>query len=183
MLAKVDGAIFDLLFQPFSDWFQRVTGKSCFFLSKVSFVVSIFALIGDAAYHNFSLVIMAFNTVLIMLIGGTIYSKIENERNFDFSSDGERFMNPKRISIKEMHSRIIWLAATLLFLLPVLVYHKIGEAWFPLFALFYSIGLYFNACTPLPPSKSKVRIWADKLKEAAQGLFAPVREPIRVENN
>ncbi|MBI1957310.1 MAG: hypothetical protein HYS44_02535 [Candidatus Niyogibacteria bacterium] len=155
-----------LQFERFSHWFQRLTGKTNFFLTAaLSLVISV-------VYF-----FLAFFTQLpIYFIGSafffiySIFAQWSEKQGLDRVSRG--FANPKKtlLPIKFIRIGIPVIYVPLIF--SNLEFGVVNWMSNGILFLVWAI-LYLFACDPLPPGTSKLREWANSLKAA----FAPQPVP------
>ena len=141
--------------QKFCDKFQRLTGLTKFTFQKWAVILSMlfFAVV---AVYDFDLVLVAMaiiNTTYAVFI---VY-KIEEEES--------KFLENRNLTISPFHDsseRII----TLFFATPFLfVFSIIGSprSYLCMCSVVCIVAwVYFSACIPRPPGKSKAREWSEK---------------------
>jgi hypothetical protein len=181
MLQWVDGMIIDGIFQPVSDKFQRLTGKDCFFLSRVFFHLACVALLMDCGLMIFgpkSNLVDIFSSALIAAIAPLgIY--------FVLMQGGPRtkegFINQERINPMFMVVRLLSSVHVVVYLAKVALgtYYANYTAFFVVYHVCVWGGFHFRACTPLPPQKSWARKAVEKLKAAFGGSAEPIPEPTK----
>ncbi len=195
LLNIADDWLLDRVFQPFSDWFQKLTGKSCFFLAYASVALNAIAssvndlFKGDEIAADRS---WAHLSAFSMLTAGLfLYLVYVTESKWHTSKGGGECLygNEARVG-------------GLLFFLrqPVLL------AWGTSFSFTFCMGiikftiegcsgviaattfvttLYFASCTPLPPQKSKIRKWLGNVRSfiarAREAVTAPGWQPAPAE--
>ncbi len=180
IILGLDALILDGIFQPFAHWFQKLTGKDCFFLARTSsFVLLTTGLISDSFEQNHlrSPVIIAFSTPMTLMIFFVAWSCIAlSQRFMDKANEGQAAAvgNPVRHMSRSVRMVVVgfWFLESRL-LVSVILHPTIGESAGRLYLPCVIAILYFVACTPLPPAKSKIRV----LLEKARSYLASVREP------
>ncbi len=165
--------------QRFSEKFQRLTGKTCFFLAKIFYLIQIiitvlFLLFVYLAYPPVVWAVLSIPALFFVRSRSRRVKETEKEERFFFKKGlghGNAYcllLLPRRLS------------TSLTFLFFILL--DVGR--FNYFNLSLDVGilceavaLYFRSCTPLPPSKSKVRKWLETAKEKIKGALDPAPEP------
>jgi len=166
----LDDRLLDYVFQPSQDWWQKFTGYTCFWLAKwcaigvcFFFLCTTLFLVQEGRSPTLLIVCSALLVIMLPL-------EIMNYEHMDTRfSQGSEYVNEERIRGKSIRTLI----CVLFPLASVVAFFAIGTteeirslsiiaAWGTL-----AIGaceLYFRACTPLPPQKSKVRQWIEAAK-------------------
>ena len=174
MLNIIDDYLMDTKFQPFSNWWQKLTGLTNFWLAKWSFVLAIVSMILlcvvfyriDGQLSVFGPAVYSLAFIAMVLFIRDIHDIKKEEmvfaKNHSNVLNGRRVKNKKsRISqfcvwfIFSIFS-IFWLLSGI-FLIKALVFAYISSQSFVL------LGFYFGDCTPLPTSKSKIKILLEKV--------------------
>lgn len=159
-------------FERFSRWFQRLTGRTNFFLaalldlanSAVCIALGFWTL--NTTYFFFSLFFLMYS----------IGNQYREKHALDAASRG--FANPMKA--------IRWFKVARIFSpflgLWLLAFYWDGfmtvnqTASIVVMALVWT-AMYFEACDPLPPSQSKIRMWLNSMKAALASQPVPVRIP------
>lgn len=145
--------------QKFSDSFQRITGKTKFFLEKWSLILFLVILCVQTlllyAELDSSLIVIGFLPCLLnILMWVPVIRRIE--------TDEAAFLEHGTLNFSELHDfyrrSFLVLLALSLELLHVFIWHSLPHLW-----IFFCGWIYFAACIPRPPSKSKLRQWLDDL--------------------
>lgn len=181
MLMKIDDVLIDYGFQKFAHWFQRLTGKTCFFLGKWMFALSSATLTVQSTVFLFtsSRKWESFLTLFLALMHGLLVWRLETKER-SWEKGPKEFLNEDRAIF--LHVRVLcFMAMVPLNVWQVLSFTIGGDVIDGLEALWtflYVSGLYFSACTPLPPSKSKIRkLWESALASLDNAL-SPSFEPV-----
>lgn len=164
--------------QKFSEKFQKLTGRTCFFLASMCLAV-------DAAIGFFRLfiihkdlerIIILFTSLIILVLAVIEYfeDKSFNRKKFD------GYVNHLIIAGRSL--RFFCLSMCLIFCLVAIiskdysVNNLLRDSGFVAFTL----ATYFGSCTPLPPKKSKIREWLEAGQKAFSEVFAPALKPVQV---
>ncbi len=163
---KIDNYLIDHRFEPFAHKFQRLTGKTNFWLAKVSWVIlvlSALSVMGSAAY--------VFGPVLALCLV-LIFKKLTATEK-EFFAEQSNHMNDLRISMLQSRaSGLMVFCPTYLFIFLLSGHLE----W--IFISFTTLsGPYFAACTPLPPGTSKFRQWVNKMLWKVSDSLNPRPEP------
>ena len=187
MVAKLDAFILDRLTR-FCHWFQRLTGKTNYFLAKIflflalnSILVRIInhwiPLLGYETYLFFEILIAL---VIFPLYINDIYScdKSENRLLSGNELSKERFYS---VNLNSIFWRILWLLLALIDVLSFIsvFYTQRGVLLFKLlddFALFIFLVSYLLNVEPLPPGKSKIKEWIESFQTGFLKL-QPAKSP------
>ena len=185
IIVFVDLFLIENVFERFAHWFQRLTGKTNFWLANVSLLLIIFTVGMDSAldvaqgnmFGAFCLTFFSAITVPIFRFA----TYIAERRSVPGMRNGSA-IDPISIFIRIA----IFLIPGLYEISPVITdmtsqmplsIRVIGH-WVDLvqscgFICFF----YFMACTPLPPRKSKMKQWAEKLSETWSSIWEPSPQP------
>jgi hypothetical protein len=163
----IDVFLLEKVFQKISNFFQRTTGLTCFFLAKSAVLVTWSAMvISIFAIPNINFLLRAFfiicSFIYILIIWALVSSWDEREK---ILTARPNFMNPAAITFSPIRMLALFnFFLTLLFMR--------GEVWQPYLIssrylkicfVFIVIYCYFASCTPLPPGKSRIRKWIESL--------------------
>lgn len=159
-------------FEAFSHWWQRLTGRNCFWLARVCLFFVMGYLLLDAfdwKRHGVSDIMFPIFFLTVLYSFGLLgINKLEKE-----SADAQsRYCaNPGKVVC--VHIRV----GLILFLSFLLVFEPLSPQPFLLLSM-----CYFCFCDPLPPAKSKVRQQLERMKEAVADIFtpAPMPQPIPI---
>lgn len=164
---EIDVFLLEKIFQRISNFFQKVTGLTCFFLAKVSaigtwsaMVVSIYSIPDINLWLRIFLMICSVFYLLIVWFLIDLWDRREKEL-----AEKEGVRNPAAIIWFEVRV-LSWLFLVLLFIATTrqrdsqwyisFLYLRISMAFVVLYA-------YFASCTPLPPCKSLIQKFIDLL--------------------
>ena len=186
-LIGIDRVILDDYFQRFSNWFQKLTGKDCFFLAYVAVIFFYvtgnigFALV-EGGFSGDILTITLFAAFIFIL---TIKKSQDIYRR---TAAKGQFANPTATFIPFIAKRIAILTSTLftssifieLALSSMRIRYFICSFLLILMCLSVVSFLYLSACTPLPPSRSKLSKWLSNLKESLSFRGSAIHEPAPV---
>jgi hypothetical protein len=163
MFQWFDDFLIDKVFEPFAHWFQKLTGKDCFWLAEIIIGLYIILYGWEISLESENMLLFAlrfavFGSFLIFVyIRQTHQWREHTYRNLD-----KGFANPlRKIPILRI---LLWIVAFLT-LIP-----------FNWFTVADSITLlcwaYLISCTPLPPGQSKLKKWLEKLGSYLQPKVA-----------
>lgn len=173
MLNKIDDYLMDK-FQQFSNWWQKLTGFTNFWLARLSFVLAIVSIIllcsifyrMGGQLSVFAPVVYLVALIAIVLFVRDIHDLKKEEMVFTkkiTNTLNGRMVKNKKSRISQLCvwfifsiSSIFWLSSGV-FLIKALVFAYISSQSFVL------LGFYFGDCTPLPPSKGKLKILLEKV--------------------
>lgn len=178
-------------FERFSHKFQRFFGYDCFWLARSCYYscVAFLALflLGafwyDSAFHLLALLIIILPAYYIFI------PMVEDAEALAKKMRNKNLANPKKLDDASDRIKIFPVVFVM-----VGIYYPFVFAFLvpksPFFVNFFGIYVfcgiwclfltYFIACDPLPPAKSKIRQWLEKLAEAAKGIFEPIPEPVPI---
>ncbi len=158
LIRSVDDALFDWLFQPLSNLFQRYTHRTCFMLSALCYTGFLLFLTAGTLIDGFqnagsiSLSDVGLSIVIWVVFGPQVKDLIDRDIQW-LKKDNQR-VNPLRASEHSLALRTVILFLTLFFILLFALSSWIsdmasgGILCFP-FLCFFS-HLYFFSCTPWP---------------------------------
>ncbi len=173
-------------FQRFAEWWQKLTGKDCFFLARLMIAchmlhmatIGLFVLIFTEKSPFDHMPAILISTVWLYII-----RVLETEARSDISRGCRN-----RGYIDFIAFRLVVIIANPLILGGTLKIYFGLELPFA-FALFSSLCFvwyipfaYFLSCTPLPPAKSKIREWIESFSASLREfvVHSPVPAPVRV---
>lgn len=185
MFRSIDDFLIDKVFQKISNKFQILTGKTCFSLARyfwlsLAIIYCLFFYLGYERDNPISLYIIFF-VFTIWIISFCLYRvsdllKVEKEiENFELT---ENTVNIRRLThfMSRIVITILWtyyLICLSIFLPENIIDTVIGFS----LSISWVCSIYFEACTPLPPCKSKV-------KECIKGFFKiKILSPAKVSSN
>lgn len=170
-LFVVDAFLMDRIFEPFAHWFQKLTGKTNFWLCRQALLLSlIFYLIIFVYYGKEDII----GVLLLFLIFFAIPCKLTYDAQY---KEEKRFLNNdylkgcKNPARKTEWKWRIFRIVTGLFLICVLALFaddiiRMKDYICSLFVVAHftlMVFNYFSACTPLPPGTSKIKEWFNKI--------------------
>ena len=154
-------------FERFSHWWQRnICGtEDCFFLARIAGIL--FGVAYAQSIHSLAGIIIGclVAAVNLRLIG------IEERRTWSVMKRG--CANPSKLEGQFL--RYFYLIAAM-FLSTAVLFSARFTATFLLMVLLWISVPYFANCDPLPPAKSKVRKWLEKLSQKIKEFFSPAPE-------
>lgn len=188
LIERIDEFFLDKIFQRFSDGFQKLTGKTCFFLAKVSFLLAagffeLSAINGlyQTRYANWLItaIIVCLGIVMLFRI-----IQITGRWESRYVNGKQPVINIRRIILQ--FPRVVLLSATAGMSVGYLTgclslkSSPFDSIMRLLICCHFSIfiGLYFQSCDPLPPAKS----WLKKLLKSfnnCQKELQPCKEACR----
>ncbi len=148
----IDQWLFDHVFQPLSEWFEKVTGRNTFFFARVAMWASLFLYV-VSPYRTKSSVLS-----IVIVVAGTILSLgISYWAEYRCVNRPERTMNYFRADGFMSSIRFIQLFLCVFgIMLAILVYLTPLETFFGFLWRMITHALdisfwYLIACTPKPP--------------------------------
>lgn len=184
LFEKIDNGLLTK-FEKFSHKWQKLTGKNCFWLAKLSAVCgaifgTLFIGLGiliqpKTGIIGFPLIFfLFFGTILSVKIIRLTETMVELMNLLGLS-------NPTKITMKNQRVLSVFF---FVFFFSLVASVGLSNPVFFLMA-FYAVSevaeVYFTACDPLPPAKSKIRQWLESLVSAAKKAVsispAPVPAP------
>ena len=188
MFELIDNWLLDVIFQPFQNKFQRITGKNCFFLARQFFIVSMVTYLFFAWFCSVDIFIgsiLSLSVVVIVLdfIGCWIIITIHEK---EYINNKMTCNNLRTSTIKRRLMCINSLSVLFIFFIPITIVFFTSQlitnivVFASLYFLFNFIGSYFVACTPLPPGSN----WFKETKRKLGDLLKPKPKlepiPIRI---
>lgn len=188
MLQIVDGFISNKI-EKFAHWWQKITGKDCFWLAKAAAVC--YGLFGTAIMANIMLkgkeaavtAICSIVAFLCMALAAGFIKQIKFKQEIVSIAHSRGLANPFKIIDYGVRisavflSPICSLSEVLSLLQGRLSFLLIFTGIFGNIFLWILLLYYFSACDPLPPAKSKVRQWLEKVVSAAKEALSPTPQP------
>lgn len=161
VLVLMDNFLVDRIFQKFSNSFQKLTGKSCFFISGlfyylISIMFFILAATALVCLKGFVGVLGSVPSFFVALIFFALGYHIKKEEKIFYLAAASS-LNLNKVLLEPL--RIL-----LLLIFPLYVYGLAnGKIPWPFFVffVFFGLAIYFASCIPLPPCKSKIRVWLE----------------------
>lgn len=183
MLVKIDLWLLYRL-EKFAHWWQKLTGKNCFWLAKkfsllgglsscYFIAVSYFTfrtdpfLAGVLSLVGFILCLEVLHVLSLIKIIETIV--LDPPNPFKYIKQIDRIFTIVSYPI----CAVMWafmIYSAYLFSLPTAIFCASAFIWIV-------IARYLKCCDPLPPAKSRVKEWKEKFVNAVKGIFAPVPQP------
>lgn len=169
----------------FSHWFQRLTGKTCYFLAKIMFLLIISDFIIVAC--NYWIKILYVETIflqvviaplLIWILTDYVYMMDKSDRHLH---KGNRTKLVTAFTILPAFRIIVLILSSLVFIsLPGAYFAEKGFWLFninhELVLIYIALGAYFASVDPLPPGVSKIREWIESFNAGFQKL-QPLESP------
>lgn len=169
----------------FSHWFQRLTGRTNFFIAKIGVgmtALSVFGMIINYWKHIFFTISTDLSTVMTAFIVLTWLAMIvyscDDAENKLYSNSSPQKVRYLGLEQGGMPDNAIWRLFLLTFTflsIPLKVYQMghIRTSYYLmeiLTGLFFTMGMtvasYFLVIDPLPPAESRVKEWIDNLSTA-----------------
>ena len=183
MLIEIDVWLLGKL-EKFSHWFQKLTGKNCFWLAKIAAVchgLLIVVILMPGVFLGDQTVAIV-SGILMMFTFFTVFKHFALIKHRELVVlREENLSNPFKVLDYDWRITILFVILLCLFIMAINL--MIGYFLFYFSAmlafLMFLQGLlyYFSACDPLPPAKSKVKEWKEKFVNAVKGVFAPAPQP------
>jgi len=165
MFQEIDDFVIDRLFQPFSHKFQRFTGRDNFFLARCSlFVQSMFSGM-YLLYFDKQTLLNEVGDKFFFVLGWIMISQIPITCLYIHQTEKRTANSVLRGCMNDERFRFIHPRSTSLVLLPLGIIGSMGIFLYPFSLIPTSVLValnttsYFLVCTPLPPTKGKVREW------------------------
>lgn len=171
----LDDLLFDKFFDPIHKKFQILTGKTCFYLAFIFFIMAgsvncVFSIclycIGTLKTHEFlvSMIVGAFMFTLFFNLGKRV-KRLEAE--FLSKTCDKMTMNPRRIThlfprMAMLSYPVLWSILTTGFFTRQIDFATIEVV---LLSSFATCGIYFLCCTPIPRGESKIGEFIKSFKE------------------
>lgn len=179
-LIKIDDWLFDFIFQPLSELFQKITTKTNFFLAMLfsffggSFLlidqyVTFYSTIKDKSVANgmFSVSIVI---VSLAVISGLV--RINALERYYSDSNNQKTMNPERVIYRDQR---IFASMFMITMAGISLVVNSGIDFFSIGSIFVFLYYYFLACQPLPPGTH----WFKKLLiKTLQKINSILPEPV-----
>lgn len=172
------------LFTKFSHWFQRLTGRTNYFLARCCVLISVLAVLLKILNWWFPILTGGTNSIqltagiLVIVISARIIISVDMAEQIVSSGDERKPVTEFESTplLRILLATMAWLNCGLLAFTWLTTPHL--KSWaLDVFAesniLFVVFGMYFVAVTPLPPGTNKIREW---LKEISAG-FQKIRSP------
>lgn len=196
MFERIDSLLLNWL-GKFSGWFQKMTGKNCFWLSRIFLVwggmnffgiwqTDVIDALMNKGYNGargLAWPIFLSCLVIVSTTGLWFISKYDEKRALRHIEQG--YMNPFKLS--HYHFRLFSFSV---FVFAVCL--SVSLFWKPSAAnalgVFFGVNGwlgnvlhdYFMACNLLPPSKSKIKELREKFSAFVRNIFSPFPTPAPV---
>lgn len=180
-----DAFLLEKVFQKFSNFFQKTTGKTCFFLAKIAIILSSsFMIISVVAIpdKNF-LPLLIFLALVYACIIWCLTNLIDSKERRIFKSGA--FVNHGKLALFPLR-----LLSWFLLLLEIIICrgkgwekHMTSARYLQICAAFFICWVYFSSCTPQSPGKSRIKEWVKSLGKffsKKRLALCPAKECLRV---
>ena len=169
ILIWFDQFLIEVIFERFAHWFQRLTGKTCFWMARFSMCV-LFVTIGidiGVSLCQYKAADLLMNVIvggfLISVIPGAI-QKVERK----VVPGVRNYLAIATWPVLIRSYSVITLMLNLIFF-PALQKPPTGQVGY----LALIMTIYFMSCTPLPPGKSKIKKWLESASQKWNSLWEP----------
>lgn len=183
MLQKIDWFVLGK-FEKLAYWWQKLTGKDCFWLAKLCLVILLtgFAadylvkiwLLNTGAPRIGSLAVYVF--IAIFWYHHINSSQVDTYQKIGFGNENKLKFKAIRVFIA-IGDFLSMISTVFELIKSVDVMHFFLHLIYAIIAIALVSMVYFAACDPLPPAKSKVRQWLEKIVSAAKDAFSPAPQP------
>lgn len=186
-IESIDRWLLTNVFQKFSNWFQRLTGKDNFFLANVCIFMELTCSIIRSIYikKDVRFIVITSDFVFAIIFFFTVKLIRMRHKQMSIKSMG---MNPLAISPGSILMRVIGVVIVFTGIIKFFVDLKM-HGGIPTDTLikfvfeqagsgFMVSAFYLIACTPLPPQKGKISEWLTNLGESLANRMSPVPEPV-----
>ena len=182
MLIEIDVWLLRKL-EKFAHWFQKLTGKNCFWLAKIAavfhglFIVVILmpgVFLGNQAIAIVSGILMMFTFFTVF----KHFTLIKHRERVVLSARKKNLSNPFKVLDYDWRITVLFVILLCLFIMVIDYFLFYFGAMLAFLMFWQGLLYYFSACDPLPPAKSKVKEWKEKFVNAVKGVFAPAPRPV-----
>ena|ERR1700733_13506346 len=184
LFVRLDRFILEQVFERFAHWFQRLTGKTNFWLAKLSRYVLVLSTVVDIVLRSMrdnvlDVAILVFFSVVFIPRFGMIIREMESRPLRGVRNDAA--ISPIWMCARML--AVLFLASSQIILVADMVYgvpfsRHVGEYWLrQIEFLSYDCLFYFIACTPLPPGNSALKQWAEGFSQKWESLWRPTGQP------
>lgn len=164
-----------LKLEKFAHAFQRLTGKTNFWLANVSWVLFMVFTVGSDIYmvtkRGFAMQAIGAIVDVMLCFYGVHFMRV-NTLMEKFFLQSPEFLNPNKITPIYVICRIYAMLMTIFLGTLSIIIFSPSQIFLHQNLFFALLALYFNSLNPLPPGKSKVGEWV----EAAKKFFSQVKE-------
>ena len=154
-----------LQFERFGHWFQRLTGRTNFFLAALCDLANS-ALCVAFGFWTSDIVYLIFSFFFLSYSIGNLYRE-----KSALGAESRRYMNPMKAVRFFKLMRVIYPLFGFFVSMGLSGTTGVGIA---VIALLVWIAIYLEACDPLPPGTSKIRQWLNSMKAALSAEPTPV---------
>lgn len=179
-ILALDSFLLEKVFQKFSNFFQRMTGKTCFFLARALFLIAAVFCGMIVLWVTFASKDTDYYVMFLCFLGIFLFFSDVNEmqgREKDFEENIEAAKNRDTellLLFRRLSHGAIALFAVFLFPTATEKGREFALLLFVIVFLASSLGNYFASCTPLPPGKSRIREWIGNLGKRLE--LCPTKE-------
>jgi len=161
----IDDILLDKIFQRISNFFQRTTGLTCFFLAKIAIVASWSAMViwifTLPDLHYLLRILLAICSLIYLLIVWVHLNAYDEKE--DALSSRVNVMNSSVITDFPIRMLAWFFLITTSISSEGRQPYLISSRYLRICLVFVVVYLYFASCTPLPPGKSRIRKWLESL--------------------
>ena len=159
-------------FQKIAWWFQKLTGRTNFWLARICFIIAALCYI---LWIGLPFSFLSWFNALVISLVGVLYlaavlwlvQRLEKWEKVFLKEQG----NQPAVNILRVRGVFLRIMVIFICLIvggqSILIYRMTNVASFLFGLLFTAIGVagvYFQSCTPLPLCKSKVKEWLEAFK-------------------
>lgn len=171
----------------FSHWFQRLTGKTCYFLAKTMFLMVVSVFIISAC--NYWIRVLYFKSLFLDVVVAPICIWFWKDHIYMMDKSDEHLFGGNRTKLLNVWM-IMPLARTIGLIISPLSFFGLRNAYFAekgfwlfninyeLVVIYMTLGAYFASVDPLSPGVSKVREWIESFNAGFRKL-QPLRPPVK----
>ncbi len=167
MFQSIDNWLLDQFFQKISDWVEKTFGKNCFWLARLFYCLAAIAFAASSLPNFWKNVILIILVTLSVICYLTI-SYWTEQKFYGQLVDNQVVSNHQRVSPGYIFLRILALVVAILFTsISLLTFFRLKEVSCLFGSIIFpaiTVGFYFEACTPLPPAKSRLREFLEIFK-------------------
>lgn len=179
MLEKIDASLLEKI-EKFTHWWQKTFGQDCFWWAKVFIVLFIvfmnsFAVLGILFGNKFDPIL--FGSFMLTLLSPLVFLTIKIAQARAYQNQVSGLANECKLFLQDKR------------LMMLVIFNGVGFAWglfeylqnIPIYIValcplgFSCLGIAYYAlsCDPLPPAKSKVKIWLENFMEKTKEFLTP----------
>lgn len=165
----------------FAHWFQRLTGRTNYFIAKIGLIIATFTVTLDVMNY-FHPVTSHKVSLPLTILGAIILLSIPFDAMALDKADEHSQLSKEKVGFRRLTNRstfiirFLWLYFSTFDTIRAVATFKptlmgfVETAYIVCMSYGFLIFYYFIAVEPLPPQKSKVRQWAEKF---SFGLLSP----------